>query len=79
MLPEIQGQRPVHGSSEPREAPVLPRTVGRLFGGEAITVNRHPSASVYCPTGPKANDLQSLSLRALVDKIGVIISSVSIS
>ena len=63
-------------SPEPREAPV-PRRLGRLFGGEAIVVN--PSARVHCAVGPKANDLWCLSHRVLVNKIRVIISSVSTS
>ena len=65
-------------SPEPREAPV-PRRLGRLFGGEAIIVNRHPSARVHCAAGPKANDLWCLSHRVLINKIRVIISSVSTS
>ena len=56
VLPEIQGKRTVHGSPEPRGDPVSKR-LGKLFGGDAIIVNRHPSVYVYHVAGPKANDL----------------------
>lgn len=65
-------------SPEPREAPV-PRRLGRLFGGDAIVVSRHPSARVHRAAGPEASDLWCLSHRVLVNIIGVVISSVSAS
>ena len=65
-------------SPEPRDAPV-PRRLGTLFGGEGIVVSRHPRARVHHAAGPRANDLWCLSHRVLVNKTGVIISSVSTS